>query len=159
MACGLTQYYNLQGLTCYSPLLVSNVKGIAASHRYIQHNNFTLNNIELAINSSVLPVLPCQASAPLFNGTSCFACISPKFYNLIDSKCFSTQLSSNVSALNATGRYVNIGSFTLVNLENNISSQVLPSATCPASQPLFNGSVCLNLLNWGPTMTSRTFNA
>jgi hypothetical protein len=35
LGCRLDQYYNLQSMNCYTPLLVSNVSALAASYRYI----------------------------------------------------------------------------------------------------------------------------
>jgi len=147
MGCPNGTYYMLSNFSCYTPLNVSNVPALAASNRYIQVGNHTLINVETAINASVLPVQACPSSAPLYNGTHCVACNSSQYFNLNNNTCYNPQLASNTSALNATNRYINLGSYTLANLILNISSSPYPSHSCPSTAPLFNGSQCIACAN------------
>ena len=101
----------------------------------------------MAINASVYPVNACPSSAPLFNGTHCVACNSSEWYNLNNDTCYVPQFASNTTALNATNRYVNLGSYTLLNLANAISSSPYPSIPCPSASPFYNGSQCINCPN------------
>ena len=143
MACPTGTYYLLNNYTCYQPKNVSNVRVLAASNRYIEIGNHTLINVEIVINASVLPVQPCPSSAPLYNGTDCVACNSSQYFNLLNNTCYTPQLASNTIALSATHRYVNLGSYNLINLANSIHASPYPSHPCPSSAPLFNGSACL----------------
>lgn len=127
LGCTLNQYYNLQGLNCYSPQLVSNITALAIANNYIEINNYTLINMEAAIAASRLPVQQCPPHHALFNGSMCIGCFSPEYYDLQNLTCYKAQLASNITALNASNRYVNIGSYTLANMALNISSSLVPS--------------------------------
>ena len=56
MACNSIQYYDLQGLFCYTPQNASNVTALAISQKYVSQPNHTLLTIEAAINASKMPV-------------------------------------------------------------------------------------------------------
>ena len=51
--------------------------------------------------------------------------------------------SSNVSALSASGKVVQLGNYTLANLSATIKAQVFPTKPCPASTPLLSGGKCI----------------
>jgi hypothetical protein len=99
--------------------------------------------MEAAIAGSPLPVEQCPPYHALFNGSMCIGCFMPEYYDLQNLTCYKPQLASNITALNASNRYVNIGRYTLANMAINISSALVPSQPCPGSAPLFNGSQCI----------------
>ena len=97
----------------------------------------------LNISNSLLPLQPCPASTPLYNGTKCIACSIPLFYDLRSLKCIASRLVSNVAALNATNKTISIGIYNLSSTKKQIATLVLPFQLCPASKPLYNGSQCV----------------
>ena len=58
-------------------------------------------------------------------------------------KCYTPLFSSNVSALSASGKVVQLGNYTLANLSATIKAQVFPTKPCPASTPLLSGGKCI----------------
>ena len=87
--------------------------------------------MEASIFASPLPVLMCPPHHALFNGSICIGCNNGSYYDLQNLTCYTPQLASNISALNATHRYVDIGSYTLVNMANSINNALVPSQPCP----------------------------
>ena len=133
----------LNNLTCYIPKFVTNVTALNATKRVLTYKNVTLLSLQNSIKKILLPVKECPKLFPLFNGTSCVACPNGTYYLLRDNRCYIPQFVSNITALNNTKLFVNIGNATLTNLAANISMLKLPHVECPPSAPLFNGSVCL----------------
>ena len=131
-------------MTCVQAVKISNYTTLAGM-KVIQNVNATMSVLEsqqiAAANGR--PIVYCPSSAPLFNGTHCVACNSSEWYNLNNDTCYVPQLASNTVALSATNRYVNLGSFNLINLANSISASPYPSVPCPSTAPLFDGTGCI----------------
>lgn len=53
------------------------------------------------------------------------------------------QFVTNVTHLNLTNLYVDVGTHTLVAIEAAIVAAHLPVMYCPAKRPLFNGTFCI----------------
>ena len=143
MGCNLIQYYNLQSFTCYTPSLFTNVSALSLTHQYIQISNYTLSNLAYIYQTSTLPLRQCPHSAPLFNGSSCIKCPTYQYYNLQNNTCYTPHLATNITALNISNKYVNLGSYTLSALQQQIQSSIMPTRPCPSSKPLFNGTNCM----------------
>lgn len=134
-------YYNLGNNTCYTPQLVTNTKALANSS-FIESGRNTLANIEQAIKVNPMPTTPCPDDKPLFNGSVCIGCPKGEFYNLQTLVCVKETQVSNVDGLNKTGKVIQRGEYTLVNLKAKIAAMTVPTKPCPAETPLFNGTIC-----------------
>ena len=144
MGCPSSLYYfDLSNNTCYLPKNVSNISALAISHRFISQPNHTLLTIEAAINASKLPVNTCPSTKPLYNNNTCVGCPQGEYFDLKNLTCYKPKLTSNVTALNLTGKAVSIGIYSLKNMASNISNSVLPLKPCNSSVPLFNGTACI----------------
>ena len=143
LGCPSGYYFDLKNLTCYKPLLASNVTALNNSNRSVSIGTYSLKNIAINISSSVLPLQPCPSSKPLYNGTHCIACAPPFYYDLRTLKCIKARLVSNIAGLNATNKSVATGQYTLSFINRQISALVLPVQLCPSSKPLYNGSQCI----------------
>lgn len=142
VGCPSGQYYDLQTGVCYKPRKVSNVAFLNSTHNYINVGNATLTTINSSIVSSVYPVNACPTSAPVYNGTGCFACPNGTYYMLNNFTCYTPKNVSNVTALKASKILV-INNATISNLAATINASAMPVQECPATAPLFNGTHCL----------------
>ena len=132
----------MSNLSCYAPQLVSNVSALTATGAVFPYKGFNLITLAANISSITLPKVLCGAASPLSNGTSCVACPSGTYYLLSNNTCYVPHLVSNIHALNATGKVVNIGNATLFNLAANITAIPFPVLICTPGHPLFNGTAC-----------------
>lgn len=82
ITCSNGTYYNLQTLKCVITVPVTNIDAVKKSNNFLETDNYTLANIQKQISQSILTPIPCDASQPLYNGTSCLACP----YSLYDLK-------------------------------------------------------------------------
>jgi hypothetical protein len=142
-ACPLGHYYDLMTSRCYKPQYATNTTYLNATGHYIQVGNYTLANLVQALTSSPLPSVACPISAPVFNGTHCVYCPPTDYYFLSNFTCYHPAKVSNISALNASHRYVDYGGITLTILNDAILLQTEPVLPCPASAPMYNGSNCV----------------
>jgi hypothetical protein len=165
IACnGSTPYFNLSNASCVAcphGLVYDSLKWMCLQAIYVSnlavlnHSNVIQNaTLNLTIleamqinNANGTPVINCSASQPLYNGTHCIACPNGTYYLLSNLSCYTPQFVSNTTALNATNRYVNLGSYNLINLAYSINSSPYPSHACPATAPLYNGSACVACAN------------
>ena len=147
VACPPGTYVLLSNYSCYTPHNVTNVTALNATHRYVNLGAYTLANIAHNISKMIYPYVVCPASAPLFNGSQCLACPKPSFYDLKNLSCINSTYVSNINALNATHRVVQISPYTLAYLASQIKAMVLPIKLCPSSAPLWNGSHCIACSN------------
>ena len=135
-------YYLLSNLSCFAPLLVSNVSALTATHKVLPYKGASLLTLAASISNITLPKVECNQFFPLFNGTNCVACPNGTYYLLNNKTCYVPQVVSNVVVLNSTKRVLNIGNATLTNLAANITASPFPVVMCPPSHPLFNGTAC-----------------
>lgn len=138
--CPVGQYYDLKNSTCYSPGYGMNVPALIASGKYVNIGSSTISALNASIAANPFPHKPCPAATPLFIGGACIACPVGTYVLLSNFTCYQPKNVTNVTALNATHRYVNIGSYSLANIAHNISSSIYPYVQCSTSAPLFNGS-------------------
>ena len=143
IGCPPTQYYDLRTLKCISARLVSNVAGLNATNKTVAIGQYTLSFLKKQIAALVLPVQLCPPSKPLYNGSQCIACAPNQYYLLETLKCYTPLFSSNISALNATGKVIQIGNHTLANLSASIKAQPFPTKACPASTPFLSKGKCI----------------
>ena len=143
VACPSAQFYDLRSLKCISAKIVSNVAGLNATNKTVAIGQYTLAFIQSQIKAMVVPVQVCPASKPLFNGSQCVACPPGEYYLLMTLKCYKPLFSSNLSALNSSGRTVQVGNFTLKILSAQVAAQPFPTKPCPAVTPLFSGGKCI----------------
>lgn len=165
IACnGTNQYFNLSNASCvacpnglvYDSLLHNCVKGVYISNfatlnisLVIQTNvtNLTSLNQTQVKNANNYPLVNCSSAKPLFNGSHCIACPNGTYYLIANLTCYKPHLASNVSALNASHRYVNLGSYNLANLFVKLNNSGYPYQACPETAPLYNGSQCIACAN------------
>lgn len=142
ISCPLGNYYNLQDLKCYTPTTVSNVNALAASKRYANVDTYTLENLDKDIKAIQLPKIACPSDKPLYDGKHCIYCPANTYYNLKDNSCYTPQFVSNTDAL-AKSSVVESGRFTLASLIESNKASSMPTQSCPAEKPLYNGKECV----------------
>jgi hypothetical protein len=143
VACPPQTFYFLNNFTCFHPAIVSNISALNATNRAVSYGGISLTALNDAILLQPYPVLPCPASAPLYNGTNCLYCPPRTYYLLSNFTCYTPLKVTNVTQLNKANNYVNVGGANLAFINTTISASVLPVRACPASAPLFNGTACL----------------
>ena len=99
--------------------------------KYVEIGNFTLKALNASINKIKLPVKACPSSTPVFNGSNCSSCPNGTYYVLKNFTCYTALNVSNILELNKTGKYVEIGNFTLKVLNASISSSKAPCQGLP----------------------------
>lgn len=90
--------------------------------------------------------MPCNATAPLFDGKTCISCDTYAEYDLKNLKCIPPQLYTNTTALKAL-KFIESGNHTLINIEAADAKIPLPKKPCPPETPLFNTKVCISCPN------------
>ena len=125
VGCPLGQYYDLMTRQSYQPQKASNVAYLNSSNNYINVGNSTLAALNASIVNNPYPVNACPISAPVFNGTGCFACPSGTYYLLNNFTCYHPQQVSNISALNASNILV-INNITLNYISAIIANNSYP---------------------------------
>ena len=73
----------------------------------------------------------------------CVQCPNGTYYLLYNDTCYVPQFVTNYTHLNLSNLYVNVGSHTLSAIRAAIIAANLPVMYCPARQPLFNGTICI----------------
>ena len=114
--CPPSTYYLLNNDTCYTPQLVSNVSAMKASHRVIPYRGVSLANVTANIKKLKFPYTECPELYPLFNGTECVTCPNGTYYLLNNDTCYIPQVFTNVTALNQSKLYINVGNHTLTRI-------------------------------------------
>ena len=125
IGCPVSQYYDLQTRTCYKPKFASNVTELLKSGRALPIGNNTLASLNKSIVTSPYPSIPCPRYAPLYNGSACTLCPKGTYY-LLNLTCYTPQLISNVSAINATKKVLNYKGITLKTVAAKYKKIVLP---------------------------------
>jgi hypothetical protein len=143
IGCLPTEYYDLKSLKCIHARNVSNLTALNATGRVVVVGQYSLAYLANQINSSLIPVQECPAALPFFDGTQCVACPAGQYYLIETLSCYTPLFSSNVSALNASGRVVEVGNYTLANLNQTIAAQVFPTTPCPTATPLLSAGQCI----------------
>ena len=143
IVCPNGTYYLLNNFTCYTPKNVTNVAYLNKTQSFFNLGNATLSALNSSINSSKLPVTPCNSSVPFFNGTSCMACPNGTFYllgrsNISNSStiCMKPVFVTNTLAV-ANSSYGK-GNFSLGNITNSqkLLSLKQKVISCPIATPL-----------------------
>lgn len=105
---------------------------------------FTLSALNSSITASKYPTQACSSVKPFFNGSTCIGCNATQYYNLGNKSCQNPNLIINIPALQASNQYIasaimNLSTIALLN-----AKVPYPTAPCPSSSPLFNGSACIS---------------
>ena len=141
VACPQGLVYDMFTYVCLKGVYISNLAVLNVS-KVIQNSILNLTILEqMQIkNANGTPVVNCSVQAPLYNGTHCIGCPNGTYYMLSNFSCYQPLNVSNVVALAASNRYIEIGNHTLISVETAINASILPVQVCPSSAPLFNGS-------------------
>jgi hypothetical protein len=134
--------YDLKGGVCIPPQMYSNTTALKGL-KYIELGNSTINSTDAANAKIPVPKKPCPAQQPLWNGSSCISCPNATYYNLQTLACTSPVTITNVAAIKQSNSFLEVDNYTLANTAQLNSKNVLPTAACDASQPLFDGKKCL----------------
>jgi hypothetical protein len=143
IACNKSYYYDLRSLKCINAQLVSNVNALNATNKTIAFGIYNLSALVSQISALVVPYKPCPASKPLFNGTICKVCPPSEYYNLETLKCYKPLYASNITALNASARLLQVNNWTLINLQAAIAAQPFPTKPCPQATPFLSHGACI----------------
>jgi hypothetical protein len=125
------------------PEPVSNITALNATGLVVNIGNATLKNLMANITASKFPVVLCPPKAPLYNGSKCLACPNGTYYLIKNLSCYTPGFVTNITELNMTNTYYNIGNATLTALNASIAASLYPVQSCPSHTPYFNGSVCM----------------
>lgn len=136
-------YYLIETLSCYTPIYSSNVSALNATGRVLQLNNYTLANLNASIAAQPFPTKICPSSAPFLSQGHCINCSIHQWYDLQTRRCYTPLLATNVTELNLSGLYVNMGNYTLSAINASIYADPYPLQPCPRQAPLYNGSACM----------------
>lgn len=90
-----------------------------------------------------MPTQSCPAEKPLYNGKECVSCSAGEYYDLKTLQCIKERSVSNVDALNKTGKVIERGEYSLIELKKKIAAYTIPTKPCPEAEPLYNGSKCV----------------
>lgn len=142
-ACPNGTWYVLLNGSCHKPVLASNITALNATNHIMPYNNYTLAKLAASIAALPYPVQPCPASAPMFNGTHCVNCTNGTYYMLYNLSCYHPHMVTNITKLNITQIYIDVGNYTLANLKASILALNIPVKVCPTNKPLYNGSQCM----------------
>lgn len=141
--CSPGTYYLLSNASCYTPHLVTNVSYLGLMKNYVEVGNATLLSLSNSINSSKLPVVACNSTAPVFNGKSCMACPNGTFHVLSNFTCFTPHFVANIAQLIKAKNYIEVGSATIASLSQAINTSKIPVQSCSPLTPVFNGVSCM----------------
>jgi len=145
-ACPSGTWYVLKNGSCHTPPLVSNVSALNATNHIMTYNNSTLVMLAASIGKIPYPVQACPASAPLYNGTHCINCTNGTYYMLWNHSCYHPHMVTNITKMNITKLYIDVGPYTLTALAASIAALNIPVKVCPTDKPFYNGTQCMECI-------------
>lgn len=81
MYCDEYSLYDLKNLSCILPQLYTNTAALKKL-KFIELDNYTLANIDIASSKIPLPKKPCDEKTPFFTSKGCISCPNNSYYNL-----------------------------------------------------------------------------
>ena len=142
-ACPNGTWYILKNGSCHSPIFVSNISALNATNHIMTYHNTTLAMLAAKIAAIKYPVMPCPSYAPLFNGTHCINCTGGMYYMLWNLSCYQPHMVTNITKMNLTQIYIDVGPYTLSALAASIAALNIPVKVCPSNKPFYNGTQCM----------------
>lgn len=109
----------------------------------MQIGQYTLTYLQAQIAAVNLPTQVCPSTTPFFNGLACVSCPAGQYYLIETLSCYTPVYSSNVNALQSSGVALQVGNYTLANLNSTIAAQGFPTKPCPSATPLLSKGVCI----------------
>lgn len=87
--------------------------------------------------------MPCESSAPIFDGKTCYHCSTGQYFLLENSTCYDPKNATNIDYLAKSKLYVENDNHTLAQLKDSMSKNPYPTKPCPEAVPIWNGNQCV----------------